>query len=94
MSKETVTHAMTLADTYARKRSRWAAHPFTTEEAENEAEKQMDAARAALESYLSEHLAGVPVAPRINPACGVHGPIPCEGARCICASSVREVSGG
>jgi hypothetical protein len=24
---------------------------------------------------------------RISPACGVHGPIPCEGARCICADA-------
>lgn len=27
----------------------------------------------------------------VNAACGVHGPIPCEGARCICA---RGVEGG
>ena len=32
---------------------------------------------------------GMPVVPSVNPACGVHGPFPCEGARCICTPGVR-----
>lgn len=53
---ELLPQAMKLADTYAQKRARFAAYPFTSEADENAAEQQMDAARAALESFLSEHL--------------------------------------
>lgn len=61
MDAELLKQAMELADTYAKRRAFFASHPFTREKDENAAEKARDDARAALESFLSQHLAhGVP----------------------------------
>ena len=60
-----VTMAMELADTYAQKRARCAAYPFTTEEEEKDAERQRDEARAALHAHLVEWL-GATDKPTIN----------------------------
>jgi hypothetical protein len=36
---------------------------------------------------------GVKAAPRVNIACGVHGPLPCVGAGCVCANGVKTPDG-
>jgi hypothetical protein len=52
-----------------------------------DAKKQADgAARHYREAAQKLYAPGV--MGTVNPACGVHGPIPCEGAQCICASGV------
>jgi hypothetical protein len=58
----------------------------------NEAVERMGADAFCLPREVSDALRRLAsahgVMGTVNPACGVHGPIPCEGAQCICASGV------
>jgi hypothetical protein len=56
MAADTLTQAMALADTYARRRAFSAAHPFTRAKDEHDAERARDQARAELEAFLAAHL--------------------------------------
>ena len=59
MDADELQQAMQLADTYAMKRARCAAYPFTTEEQEREADEACDNARAALRLFLASCTPGV-----------------------------------
>lgn len=79
MDADELQQAMQLADTYAMKRARCAAYPFTTEAQERAADEACDNARVALQLFLASGAAGVNPSWRCPDCCGVGGCATCNG---------------